>query len=89
MAQFISIVIDETKCVGPKECGKCIKVCPVNIFEGNGDVPAIDTEQEDECLLCNLCADACNFSAIAFQKMYEVESTRGKKSTKDSAEYRR
>ena len=72
MAQFISIVVDDSECVGSKECGRCIKVCPVNIFEGSGDIPTIDSEQEDECLLCNLCTDTCNVSAITIRKMYDV-----------------
>ncbi|MFH1953187.1 MAG: 4Fe-4S dicluster domain-containing protein [Pseudomonadota bacterium] len=71
MSEFIRVEIDFQKCVGIKECGECIGVCPVNIFGKKADHPAIIEENQDECTLCDLCVEACNPDAIAIKKLYE------------------
>ena len=71
MSEFIRIEIDFQKCVGTKECGGCLKVCPVNIFEEESYNPSIIHKNQDECILCDLCLEACNPDAIAIKKLYE------------------
>jgi len=71
MGVFIRVTIDTQKCLGPEKSGECIAICPVNIFEAQGDRVAVQEENEDECTLCNLCIDKCPSSAISIRKLYE------------------
>ncbi len=71
MGEFIEIEIDPAKCVGIKACGECVRVCPVNIFEEAEKAPVVVEENEDECLLCNLCVEDCHPGAIMIRKCYE------------------
>ena len=71
MGIFIKVDIDEKKCLGPEKSGECVRICPVNIFEAKGGRVVIREENEDECILCNLCLDKCQPSAIAIKKLYE------------------
>ena len=71
MGEFIKIEIDSGKCAGIDDCGQCIRVCPVNIFMKNGDMPVAVGENEDECTLCELCIEACGPSAVIIHKLYE------------------
>jgi NAD-dependent dihydropyrimidine dehydrogenase PreA subunit len=71
MGTFIQVDIDVKKCLGPEKSGECIKICPVNIFESKPGRTVVRTENEDECILCNLCLDKCPSSAIAIKKLYE------------------
>ena len=71
MGLFIELEIDRTKCVGLSICGQCIKVCPVQIFGENGDLPLSIVDNEDECTLCNLCIDSCDPEAIRVCKLYD------------------
>ncbi|MBU1183534.1 MAG: 4Fe-4S binding protein [Proteobacteria bacterium] len=59
-------------CVGIARCGGCLRVCPVGIFEKNGDTPAVVEKNQDECILCELCVQACNPEAITIRKLYEA-----------------
>ncbi len=71
MGIFINLEIDPERCVGISSCGKCLKICPVQIF-GTGDrYPVLLAENEDECTLCDLCIDACDPRAITVKKRYE------------------
>jgi ferredoxin len=71
MNEFIDVSIDCKKCVGIKECGQCVRVCPVNIFEDKTDWPVVVVENVDECTLCNLCLNKCTPNAIVISKLYE------------------
>ena len=70
MGYFVEIDIAKDKCVGTKECGACIKVCPVNIFEEKDGMPTTIPKNEDECILCDLCLDKCTPNAISISKKY-------------------
>jgi len=71
MSVFIKVEIDKSICSGIEVCGKCVKVCPVNVFDKRGDEPLIVEENEDECILCDLCRQACNVNAVTICKLYE------------------
>lgn len=73
MGEFIKIEIDSDKCVGIDDCGRCIPVCPVNIFMASGNMPVASEENEDECTLCELCFEACPHDAVIIRKLYESE----------------
>jgi len=73
MGEFINVEIDVGRCVGIKECGRCIRVCSVNIFGEAAYSPVVVQENEDECVLCNLCIEGCHTDAIMIQKCYEKE----------------
>jgi len=68
---FIKVSVDDEKCLGPEKSGECVRVCPVNIFEVRGPRVVVREENEDECILCNLCLDKCPASAIQIKKVYE------------------
>ena len=71
MGLFIKLEIDQEKCVGLANCGKCVQVCPVRIFSENGDRPMSIEDNEDECTLCDLCIDGCDPGAISVCKLYD------------------
>jgi len=70
MGYFVEIAIAEDKCVGLKECGACVRACPVNIFAEKDGLPVTVPKNEDECILCNLCMDECAPDAISISKKY-------------------
>ncbi len=70
MGLFINVEIDEKTCVGIQQCGQCVTVCPVSIFQRKDEIPEIDSDNEDECTLCNLCINACTPRSIAIIKRY-------------------
>jgi len=72
MGIFVKITIDGETCIGSEVCGKCVDVCPVSIFKPHTGVPIIAPEYEDECILCNVCLESCEPSAISIQKLYET-----------------
>jgi NADH:ubiquinone oxidoreductase subunit F (NADH-binding)/(2Fe-2S) ferredoxin/NAD-dependent dihydropyrimidine dehydrogenase PreA subunit len=45
-----------------KGCTKCARQCPVNCIEGN--VKEIHIIDQDKCIKCGACMDACPFDAI-------------------------
>ena len=71
MGLFITVSIDEKACLGIRACGNCLEKCPVSIFKEGKGLPMIDTDNEDECTLCNLCIDACEPDCIVVKKEYE------------------
>ena len=71
MNEFIDVSIDRNKCIGITECGQCIRVCPVNIFEDEAQWPDTIVENLDECTLCNLCLNTCKPGAIVISKLYD------------------
>jgi len=73
MGEFIAVQIDPGKCSGLKACGKCLSACPVNIFDktGGDDRPKVNQDNEDECILCDLCLNVCAPEAITIRRLYE------------------
>jgi len=73
MSIFIKVNIINNKCLYIQECGQCIKICPVSIFDKRGNEPIIVQNNEDECTLCDLCLTSCPTDAVEITKLYEKE----------------
>jgi ferredoxin len=71
-SEFIQVDVNMAACVGIAGCGGCVRVCPVGIFQKNGDAPAVVKKNLDECILCELCLQACKPGAITIRKLYEA-----------------
>jgi ferredoxin len=55
---LLRIHCDESKCI---KCGKCLKVCPMNV-EVNKD--SRKRENATECILCHKCTKECPVKAL-------------------------
>jgi len=71
-SEFIALDVDMAACVGIARCGGCVRVCPVSIFQKNGDKPAVVEKNLDECILCELCLQSCDPGAITIRKLYDT-----------------
>jgi NAD-dependent dihydropyrimidine dehydrogenase PreA subunit len=71
MSEFIRVEIDRSRCSGISKCGRCVKVCPVNIFSAGEDDPVLVEDHQDECTLCDLCLKECVPNAVTVRKLYE------------------
>jgi len=58
MATYFLRETDRERCTG---CGQCVKICPVNVIQMEGDFPVVDQEW---CIGCGVCAIPCPSSAI-------------------------
>lgn len=77
MSVFIAVLVDEGRCRRGQPCTACVAVCPVNIFEGRNGLAGVIGENEDECILCDLCLARCPADAIAIHKLYADEIRTG------------
>lgn len=59
----IQLQVNAAKCI---KCGRCIKVCPSNIFIGAGDgdkkIPGV--QNVESCIACGHCVAACPAGAV-------------------------
>lgn len=62
--EHIKIRFDD--CTG---CGKCIKICPLNVYKMENQKPFVNCE--DDCIHCNLCRDCCPVHAISIQHSWK------------------
>ena len=71
-SMFIRVEIDP-EAAGDRELAKkLVEVCPVNIFDVDGDGKAVVVaENEDECVLCDLCVQAAPAGQVRIVKLYE------------------
>ncbi|MBI2458705.1 MAG: 4Fe-4S binding protein [candidate division NC10 bacterium] len=77
MSLFIAVRVDPERCRAGQPCTACIGVCPVTIFEGRDGLAGVIGENEDECILCDLCLARCPTDAIAIYKLYADEIRTG------------
>ncbi|SHO52644.1 nitroreductase family protein [Desulfopila aestuarii] len=54
--------VDEDVCVG---CGECANVCPFQLIEMKGDIPAISESNELSCVQCQHCFAVCSTGALS------------------------
>jgi uncharacterized protein (DUF169 family)/NAD-dependent dihydropyrimidine dehydrogenase PreA subunit len=60
----MKIAIDLENCAG---CGKCVEICPVNVFQMDVHNPLIANEVA--CTLCGVCVDQCPQQAIIIEAL--------------------
>jgi len=57
----ITLGIDRNSCI---KCGKCVKVCPSDIFSQKGNASAIEITFIERCILCGHCVGVCPTGAV-------------------------
>ena len=72
MPMFVHLEIDDAAAADRELAQKLVEVCPVNIFEQapNGTARVVE-ENEDECVLCDLCVQAAPPGQVRVIKLYE------------------
>ena len=72
MSMFIRVEVDPEAAADRELAKKLVDVCPVNIFDLDADGKAvIVAENEDECVLCDLCVQAAPPGRVRIVKLYE------------------
>ena len=74
-AMFIQVEIDPAAADDTALAKKLAEVCPVNIFETDGEGKAAIVEANlDECVLCELCIEAAPPGQVRVTKLYSGET---------------
>ena len=72
MSMFIRVEVDPEAAADAELAKKLVDVCPVNIFDLDADGKAVVvTDNEDECVLCDLCVQAAPAGQVRIVKLYE------------------
>ena len=72
MPMFVHVEVDAEAAADTDLAAKLVEVCPVNIFEQDGDGKCVVVEEnEDECVLCDLCIEAAPEGRVRVIKLYE------------------
>ena len=72
MPMFVHLEIDADAAADRELAKQLVEVCPVNIFEQAPDGSArVVEENEDECVLCDLCVQAAPRGKVRVIKLYE------------------
>jgi len=72
MSLFIRVEIEPKAASDTELAKKLVEVCPVNIFAQAADGSArIVPENEDECVLCDLCVQAAPPGGVRIVKLYD------------------
>lgn len=69
---FIQITVNESW-MTPEVVQSMASLCPVDIFDRDGERLTVRTDQEDECTLCELCLNVAPVGAITIHKTYNDE----------------
>jgi len=68
---FIRVEIEPEAAADAELAKKLVEVCPVNIFDLDADGKAVVVaENEDECVLCDLCVQAAPPGRVRIVKLY-------------------
>lgn len=72
VAMFVRVEVDPSAAKDTDLAKKLAEVCPVNIFAqaSDGSVQVVE-ENEDECVLCELCVQAAPPDGVRVVKLYE------------------
>jgi NAD-dependent dihydropyrimidine dehydrogenase PreA subunit len=69
---FVHVEIDSIAAANKELAKKLAEVCPVNIFAvSESGTSVIVEENEDECVLCDLCVQAAPLGHVRVIKLYE------------------
>ena len=72
MPMFVHLEIDADAATDKELAKKLAEVCPVSIFDQRADGGAqVVEENEDECVLCDLCVEAAPAGKVRVIKLYE------------------
>jgi NAD-dependent dihydropyrimidine dehydrogenase PreA subunit len=72
MPMFVHLEIDADAAADKELAKKLAEVCPVSIFDqGPGGSARVVEENEDECVLCDLCIEAAPAGKVRVIKLYE------------------
>ena len=72
MPMFVHVEIDPAAAEDRELAQKLAEVCPVNIFaQDAGGTAVVVEENEDECVLCDLCVQAAPAGKVRVLKLYE------------------
>ena len=72
MPMFVHLEVDPAAAADTELAKKLVEVCPVNIFEQDADGTCVVVEEnEDECVLCDLCVQAAPEGQVRVIKLYE------------------
>jgi len=72
MPMFVHLEVDPEVAADAELAKKLVEVCPVNIFEQAADGAArVVEENEDECVLCDICVEAAPAGKVRVIKLYE------------------
>jgi len=71
-SMFIRVEVEPAAAADPELAKKLAEVCPVDIFELDSEGKArVVEENEDECVLCDLCVQAAPPGQVRVIKLYE------------------
>jgi NAD-dependent dihydropyrimidine dehydrogenase PreA subunit len=72
MPMFVRVEIDAAAAADAALAKQLVEVCPVNIFalDASGKATIVE-ENEDECVLCDLCVQAAPAGQVRVIKLYE------------------
>ncbi len=73
-SMFIRVEVDPRAAADRELAKKLVEVCPVSIFDldDQGKAQVLE-ENEDECVLCDLCVQAAPAGQVRVIKLYEQE----------------
>jgi NAD-dependent dihydropyrimidine dehydrogenase PreA subunit len=72
---FIRVEVDPEAAADAELAKKLAEVCPVNIFDLDSDGKVVVVqENEDECVLCDLCVQAAPAGHVKVLKLYSGET---------------
>ena len=72
MPMFVHLEVDEDVATDKDLAVNLVEVCPVNIFEQDeAGKCVVGEENEDECVLCDLCVQAAPKGKVRVIKLYE------------------
>ena len=75
MSMFIRVEVDPETATDAELAKKLAEVCPVNIFDLDSDGKVVVVqENEDECVLCDLCVQAAPAGQVKVLKLYSGET---------------
>ena len=74
-SMFIRVEVDPEAAADAELAKKLVEVCPVNIFDLDAEGKAVVVqENEDECVLCDLCVQAAPVGQVRVHKLYSGET---------------
>ena len=71
MGLFVQVKIDQSKFSTRQARELCARVCPVDALKATEEALQIDGENEDECILCDLCIQNAPQGAVKVVRTYQ------------------